>query len=275
MWEKAMSDGLTAERILEFRENGVVVLRNVFSDWVDVLARGVDVNMNKPGPHGRVYPSETGGRFLSDYCNWQRIPEYKDFVENAPAGEIAAALMGASKAQLFHEHVLVKEASTDIPTPWHQDLPYYPVSCDKTCSLWIPLDPIPLDRSPTFVEGSHLWGKLYKPRRFNGDALNDEDGLELLPDIDAALEEDPDAYAIRAWEMQPGDAIAFDYRTIHGAPPNRSAGQSRRAFSLRLVGEGARFVRKDALTTSPPFPDVELADGDPLTGPEFPTLWRE
>ena len=46
----------------------------------------------------------------------------------------------------------------------------------------------------------------------------------------------------------------------------------RRAFSLRLVGEGARFRRKEGLITSPPSPDVTLADGAPLEGDAFPVL---
>lgn len=265
---------LTQQIIKCFREEGVALLRGVFSDWVSRLADGVDTNMAHPGPDGRVYHSDAGGRFLSDYCNWYRIPEYRDFLENSDVGAVGAALMRASSAQLFHEHVLVKEASTSIPTPWHQDLPYYSVACEQTCSLWIPLDPIPLDRSPRFIAGSHLWGKLFKPRRFNGDALNEGDGLEILPDIDAALAEDPNAYPLRFWEMAPGDAIAFDYRTVHGAPPNKSEGQSRRAFSVRLVGENARFMRFDSRLTSPPFHAITLAHGAPLTGPEFPTLWR-
>ena len=48
--------------------------------------------------------------------------------------------MDSQQVQLFHEHVLVKEAATSVPTPWHQDAPYYCVDSNKTVSMWIPLD---------------------------------------------------------------------------------------------------------------------------------------
>ena len=70
-----------------------------------------------------------------------------------------------------------------------------------------------------------------------------------------------------------GDVIAFDYRTVHGAPPNTSRTKQRRAFSLRLVGDNARFVRHEGRTTSPPFPDVTLKHGAPLEGVDFPILY--
>ena len=136
--------------------------------------------------------------------------------------------------------------------------------------MWIPLDDVPRERTLEFVAGSHFWGKLYRPQRFNGQALNENDGLEEIPDIDAHR----DDYDIRGWPLSPGDAVVFDYRVVHGAPPNNSATSQRRAFSLRLVGNDARFIRRDEIVTSPPFPDVELRHGDLLEGPEFPVLYR-
>jgi ectoine hydroxylase-related dioxygenase (phytanoyl-CoA dioxygenase family) len=252
-----------------FQADGVAVIRGAFTDWVKKLRAGIAYNIEHPGPSGRSYKGETGGgRFLSDYCNWQRIPEYREFIFKSPAAEIGRQLMGSKAVQLFHEHVLVKEPEAGVPTPWHQDGPYYCVQCPQTVSLWIPLDDVPRERTLEFVAGSHRTGKLFQPQFFNGKPLNEDDGLEALPDIDA----NRDAFDIRGWELAPGDAVAFDYRTIHGAPANNSATAQRRAFSLRLVGDGAIFVRHEGFTTSPPFPDVTLENGAPLTGEEFPIL---
>ena len=41
--------------------------------------------------------------------------------------------------------------------------------------------------------------------------------------------------------MQPGDAVAFHYRTLHGARGNFTD-RRRRAFSLRFVGDDARAM---------------------------------
>ncbi|MCR9255936.1 MAG: phytanoyl-CoA dioxygenase family protein [Alphaproteobacteria bacterium] len=265
----AATTTLDAETLAAYRKHGAVVLRGVFTGWVDALRDGVDFNFAHPSPDGKIYQGDEGkGRFLSDYCNWRRIPAYRDFIFNSPAAALAGQLMDSRRVQLFHEHVLIKEAATAVPTPWHQDAPYYCVAGPKTVSLWVPLDPVPRDRSLEFIAGSHLWDKRFQPQRFNGQALNDGDGLEGVPDIEG----DRDRYDILGWAVEPGDAIAFDFRTVHGAPANTSKTAMRRAFSLRLVGDDIRFVRQEGIVTSPPFREVTLADGAPLEGEAFPVL---
>ena len=263
-----MTQHLAPETKQEFQDKGVTVLRGHFSDWIETLRDGIDYNMEHPAPNVRNYKADEGGRFFVDYCNWDRIKEYREFIFKSPVAEIGAELMGSNSVRLFHEHVLVKTPKTGIPTPWHQDLPYYCLNATQTVSIWIPLDEVPRERSMEFVAGSHLWGKFYRPQRFDGTALNEDDGLEELPDIDGNRGD----YDIVGWGLSLGDALAFDYRTVHGAPPNNSQTAQRRAFSLRLVGDDATFARREGITTSPPFEQVTLKHGDPLDGPEFPIL---
>lgn len=266
-----MTGRLDQLTVQDFQNKGVAVLRGLFSDWVEVLRAGVAANMAEPNPDVRIYRGgDGGGRFFVDYCSWQRISQYRDFIFNSPVAEIAAELMDSEKVQLFHEHVLVKEAQAGVATPWHQDMPYYCVEGPKTISIWLPLDDVPRERAPEFVAGSHLWGKHYRPQRFNGQPLNENDDLEEIPRIDA----NRDGYDIVGWQLTPGDAVAFDFRTIHGAPANHSTSSARRAFSLRLVGDGVRFVRRRGIVTSPPFDQVTLRHGDPLTADEFPLVYR-
>ena len=264
-----MGTYLHNDQINEFNEKGVTVLRGVFKDWVETLRAGIAANMDEPDPNARIYKGEQGeGRFFVDYCNWDRIAQYEDFIFNSSAAAIAGELMQSEKVQLFHEHVLVKEAQTGVPTPWHQDAPYYCVDGPKTVSLWVPLDNVPQETTLEFLSGSHKWGKFYRPQRFDGSALNEHDTLENIPDINANREQ----YNIEAWAVAPGDAIAFDFRTVHGAPANKNPHSERRAFSLRLLGDGIRFARREGIVTSPPFKQVTLQDGDALVGPEFPML---
>ena len=250
-----------------FELDGAVPIRGCFEPWVDSLRRGVEYNIAHPGPDVRDYRDEAGGRFFGDYCNWSRIPEYREFLFESPAADIARALMRSRVARLFHEHVLVKEVQTGIPTPWHQDLPYYCVDTDRSCSLWLVLDPVPLETCAEFVAGSHRWGKLYRPERFNRSPLNEGDPLDAPPDIDARRED----YDILRWALEPGDAVAFTFRTLHGAPPNRSRHRRRRTLSSRWVGDGATFADRGGVT-SPPFREVKLAHGAPLEGPRFPVV---
>ncbi len=257
----------------EFQEHGVAVLRGVFGDWMECLRHGVERNLADPGPYTKGYTPEGGsGRVFGDYCNWQRIAEYEDFVRNSPAGAIAGQLMRSRHARFFHEHVLVKEPGTQERTPWHHDQPYYGVDAAKSCSLWIPLDPVPEDTCVEFVAGSHRWGRRFLPRMFSGeDYIRADADHEPIPDFDNHRAD----YDIRTWSLEPGDAIAFHFLTVHGAPPNLSSTRRRRAFSARWVGDDATYAVRSG-RTSPPFPELEgrLEHGDPLDVPEFPIVWR-
>lgn len=88
-----------------------------------------------------------------------------------------------------------------------------------------------------------------------------------MPDIDAHRA----AYRILAWAMEPGDAVAFNFRPVHGAPGNSSGQHRRRVFSARWVGQDAVFVDRKG-RGSPPMRHVTLADGAPLDGPDFPLV---
>jgi len=262
---------LSQEQIETFQRDGVVLLEGVFNDWIDTLRAGVDTNMRNPGPFGRDYLDDAeGGRFFGDYCNWNRIDEYRQFMFASPAPALAAELMRSDSVRIFHEHVLVKEPGTNKITPWHHDQPYYCVDGRQVCSMWIPLDPVAIETCPQFVAGSHDWGRWFLPRKFTGvDYDHDDAQLEPVPDIDA----NRDQYDIRSWALKPGDAIAFHYLTIHGAPANLSD-QRRRGFAARWLGDDTKYAKRSG-ETSPPFPglDERLQVGDPLTTEEFPLVF--
>lgn len=261
------------ETVTTFQRDGAVVLRGVFAEgWLDRLARGIELNLNHPGPMAIRYTGEDQpGRFFGDYCNWKRFPQYRYFVMGSPAAAIAARLMGSGLAQFFHEHVLVKEPGTEEPTPWHHDLPYYCVDGEQTVSLWTPLDPVPESVCPQFVAGSHGWGKLFYPRMFKDGNDYDYTGTdyEPVPDIDGAR----DSYEILSWSLEPGDTLAFNFKTLHNAPPNPGPGR-RRGFASRWLGDDVRYCERPG-RPSPPFPEmgVDLKPGDRMREDWFPVVW--
>jgi ectoine hydroxylase-related dioxygenase (phytanoyl-CoA dioxygenase family) len=55
-------------------------------------------------------------------------------------------------------------------------------------------------------------------------------------------------YPVLEWAMQRGDAVAFHYRTLHGARGNFSPAR-RRAFSLRFVGDDAVYATRPGRTS--------------------------
>ncbi|WP_439815630.1 phytanoyl-CoA dioxygenase family protein [Zavarzinia sp. CC-PAN008] len=253
-----------------FRTDGAVALRGAFTDWVETLRAGLVRNMAEPGPFAKVYTTNGApGGFFGDYCNWDRIPEYRSWVFDSPAASYARSLMGSKTARFFHEHVIVKEPGTREPTPWHHDLPYYCVEGQQSVSMWVALDPVPKSVCVEYVAGSHAWGKRFLPRKFSGvDYDRPGEVLEPMPDLDAMR----DQLNILSWDLEPGDAIAFHFLTLHGAPGNLGSNR-RRGFAARWVGDDAVFALRSG-EVSPPFPGVadRLKDGEPLSGPEFPLV---
>lgn len=259
---------LTQDQIDSYRRDGAVLIKGLFRDHVDTLRAGVDRNMADPGPHAaeNLKPGE-GGRFFDDYCNWTRIDAFRKVIEDSPALAVAADLMGASRVQVFHDHVLVKEPGTSKPTPWHQDGPYYFVEGRQTVSFWSPLDPV-REASLRLVAGSHLWDRPVLPTRWLAESsfYPNEQDYRPVPDPDA------EGMTILEWPMEPGDAVAFHFNTLHGARGNDSTNR-RRAFSLRLVGDDARYVERPG-PTSPPFPGHGMNPGDRLREDWFPVLFE-
>ncbi|WP_306045967.1 phytanoyl-CoA dioxygenase family protein [Nioella sp. MMSF_3534] len=259
---------VTDQQIADYARDGAVFIKGLFADHVDTLRKGVERNMAEPGPYAaeNLLPGE-GGRFFDDYCNWTRIPEFEQVIRHSDAARVAGELMRSDSVQIFHDHVLVKEPGTSKPTPWHQDGPYYFVEGEQTVSFWSPLDPV-TDATLRLVAGSHKWPKPVLPTRWlKEDAFFPDEGAYIpVPDPDA------EGMTVLEWTMEPGDAVAFDYRTLHGARGNTSD-RRRRAFSVRFLGDDARFVERPG-RTSPPFPGHDMVPGQRLREDWFPVVWH-
>jgi ectoine hydroxylase-related dioxygenase (phytanoyl-CoA dioxygenase family) len=257
--------------IEQYRADGCVVIRGLFrADEVASVERGIERNLAEPGPLFGVASRENDpGRFVEDFCNWQRIDEYRRIAFDSRAADVAGDLMGGTTVRLFHDHLLVKEPGTRQPTPWHQDQPYYNVDGFDNCSMWMPVDAVPAESTLEFLAGSHL-GNWLMPRTFlTEQAKWFPDGtLDELPDIEA----NSDAYDIRGWALEPGDVVFFHMLTAHhayGVPGTRR----RRAFSLRFLGDDATHAPRP-WRTSPQFDGLEseLPAGAPMNHPLFPVL---
>ena len=261
-----MATQVTDEMIEAYQRDGVVLVKGLWADRVEVIRAGIERNMAEPGPYGaeNLKPGE-GGRFFDDYCNWTRIPEFEEVIRQSDVADVAAALMGSARVQMFHDHVLVKEPGTSKPTPWHQDGPYYFVGGRQTISFWSPMDPV-REASLRCVAGSHKWEREVLPTRWLSET-------NFYPDPEKYMAgPDPDAEGmeIREWAMEPGDAVAFNYGTLHGARGN-TTGNRRRAFSLRLLGDDVVYVERPG-RTSPPYPGHGMQAGQRLREDWFPYL---
>ncbi len=255
----------------DFLRDGAVCVRGAFTPVeVALVERGIERNLADPSDRALVASrTDDPGRFFEDFCNWQRIAEFGEFLRTSPAAAIAGDLMGSTTVRLFHDHLLVKEPGTRQRTPWHQDQPYYNVEGTGNCSMWMPVDPVDRASTVEFVAGSHR-GPWLMPRTFMDAQAKwfPEGSLEELPDVDG----NRGRFDILAWELEPGDAVFFHMLTLHAAG---GATGRRRAFSVRFLGDDAVHAPRP-WKTSPDFPGLadELPAGAPMEHELFPVLWR-
>ena len=157
---------LSQATIDSFQNDGIAFIPGLFKAHLDSLRMGVQKNIEEPGPYAAENLNEGEiGRFFDDYCNWQRINEFRNAAFDKNIAKAAALLMQSTTVQLFHDHVLVKAAGTLKPTPWHTDGPYYFVKGKKTLSFWVPLDPVK-KATLRMVTGSHKWPKPVLPTKW-------------------------------------------------------------------------------------------------------------
>ncbi len=150
---------LSPEQIEFYQKNRFIKLKNVFDKetlafYGEKISRKVqELNTNKdPLDQRDTY----GKAFLQIFNLWREDTDIKDFVFSKRLGRIAAELMQANGARIYHDQALFKEGGGGI-TPWHADQYYWPLATDKTVTAWIPLQAIPLEMGPLeFSAGSHV-----------------------------------------------------------------------------------------------------------------------
>ena len=129
------------------------------------------------------------------------------------------------------------------------------------------MDKVTKNSSPEFIAKSHNWTKNFLPTKFFGNSYEHIDkNFEKIPDIN----NNRDKYKILSYDLDPGDTIAFNFATVHGAPGNKS-NTIRRAFSARFTGDDARYIKRKG-EMSPPFPNINLKNNEILDSETFPVL---
>ena len=263
--------------IKSYQEDGAVLLKNVISrDWLDRVAAAIERDIVEPGPFCHSYePEDGGGRFHGNLRTWENDPEFHAYCFETDLPLIAARFFDASKVNLLYDQIFVKEPGTSNRTRWHNDQPYWPVRGWDVMSFWLALDPTTEENGRLeFVRGSHNWDRWFQPERFgeikdgaDNTSYDDNPDYEKMPDIEAAR----DDYDIIAWDMEPGDVIAFHGMAVHGAGGNQRDDIRRRGYTVRYTGDDAWFDTRPG--TSKPLWSPNLKDGDPMDDEMYPLIW--
>ena len=80
-----MKPTVTKDQVKRFQEDGVVLLEGFFpQEYIDSLSKGIQKNLEEPGPRKHVWNKESEGQYtLYDSDNWNRITEYKNFIQES------------------------------------------------------------------------------------------------------------------------------------------------------------------------------------------------
>jgi ectoine hydroxylase-related dioxygenase (phytanoyl-CoA dioxygenase family) len=236
---------ISAEEIETYHRDGVVLLPAMFdADWIDLLSRGLLANCNAPTNRSRVWDRDAEGRTMFyDSQAWQGVDEYRQFIFESPAAQIAAQLMGSAQINFYFDAVFVRSPGSQFSTPWHQDEPYWSVDGYDTCTIWMPLVPVKRENALAYVPGSHRLDSVFYQYNFgslNPDGKSDVDQVDFsdigemeIPDIDT----DPEKFGVVSWDMQPGDCIAFNSRIIHGGSGKLDEDRELRVFTSKWLGD--------------------------------------
>ena len=259
---------LTDKQFKDYQTDGVIVVKEVFKDWIKPLRNGFQKVLDNPSKHGRENVHENQGRFFEDYCNWEKINEFKDCIFNSPGAQIVSEATNSKFVQIFHDHIFIKDSGTNKETPWHQDMPYYCVNGNSTGSFWIPLDEVDKKNNLQLILGSHKWPKLIRPTKWSNNQswYKDNNPFMDIPSLDKFKEK------ILIPELSLGDAVLFNFKTVHGSTGNNTS-KSRRAFSMRFIGDDVTYIDRGG-PTSPPFEGINLKTGDQMRKDWFPIVFN-
>jgi phytanoyl-CoA hydroxylase len=258
--DQSLDYPLTAEQVEFYRRNGYVRLPDVLTpEELDAARRGVDeaVRKREELSQSNLVDSDYARVFVQMVNLWQVSDILRPCVLSAKLASIAKRLSGFQSVRLWHDHALVKMPGDSKPSPWHQDLPYWPHDRSGSLSCWMALDDVTEENGCMwFVPGSHQWGRL-EPI-----SLTDpQDIFSLVPDP-AGKDFTPVPQPLKAGSCTFHDSLLFHY-----AGPNRTE-RPRRALITIYMENGTRYTAAPHCVTDP----LGLKAGDALEGDLFPVL---
>ncbi|SDW90891.1 phytanoyl-CoA dioxygenase family protein [Paenibacillus sp. CF384] len=253
---------LQQEKIAFYRQNGFVQLDGVISEeelrelrLCADEAMHVEVSQStQPDKTNRGYYRVLNQRFNT----WRDHGGMSRFSLSRRLGDMARQLTGADGIRVFHDHLLYKMPGDSKPTPWHQDLPYWPMKERGALSIWLPLDDVDeRNGCMMFVPGSHQVGKLNAV-----DLVNPQD-LYAFEESESVRNTRPVVVPMKA-----GSCTFHDGLTFHYAHANLTD-KPRRVLAIIFMPDGTIYTGQPHILCDL---DPSLVAGAPIAGPLYPKL---
>jgi Phytanoyl-CoA dioxygenase (PhyH) len=202
-----------AEAVARLRKDGFVKLPGVLRPET-IAAYEPDITGTLFEHNTQSLPLEERSTYHKAFLQvtnmWPRNEAVQRFVFSPRLAKIAADLLEVDSVRLFADQGLYKEPGGGV-TPWHADQYHWPLSSDRSITVWVPLQETPREMGPlSFAIGSHL---LQLGRNIE---ISDESEAAIQAAVDAAgLEVEDGPYAL-------GEVSYHLGWTFHHANPNRT-----------------------------------------------------
>jgi len=260
---------LSSEELAAFEEDGALCARALLDDeTVDTMRVALEDVLSGTSVLAKGQVSRPDDGFHGDIFVWKLHDAFRDMAWFSPLPALAHQILGSMTVNFFYEQFFVKRSGSPVATPWHQDIPFWPVAGSQIVSFWITLDPVTRESSGLeFVRGSHRWEQRYKAVTPNYDPYMMDTDLPAAPDFGEQRGE----VELLGWDMEPGDVLIFGPVVAHGSGGNHSNEHDRRALAFRYSGDDVVYAPRHA--TMPLLWDHGLEPGERLAGPLFPQVW--
>ncbi|MFC5649101.1 phytanoyl-CoA dioxygenase family protein [Paenibacillus solisilvae] len=252
---------MTEEQIRFFQENGFVQVDDMLSPAeVEELREHLNEVMGSTNGHS-TQTSERGNTYFN-VLN-QRVNTWRDhggmarFILSERLADAARQLSGYAGIRLFHDHALFKMPQDSKPTPWHQDLGYWPMNEQRALSIWIALDDVDEHNGcMMFVPRSQQIKNLKNIDLVNAQDIFQQEGAAGIDRNTAAI--------VR---MKAGSCTFHHGLTFHYAHANQTD-QPRRALAIVYMEDGTTFSGARHICTD----GQPLKQGEIIRGGLFPKL---
>lgn len=266
------STGVVSEAaVAALQADGVVCLRNFLpTEDIPSIHAGCDEAMANPTYQATTIGEPGGPSFFYDFDVSERIEAFRRLRDDTPMADIAMQLMQSATVTRYFDNLFVKEGGGGAASPWHEDASFQRVIGRDSVNFWVAFDPIPGRTALQYLAGSHLrdepiylMGHFDDGGSYNGVITNNRVPSRSTTELGAEFER-------VWWDLEPGDALVWFHRTLHGAPAN-TLGIPRRAIAYIWLGDDA-FYDASPGYTDPDFPDPILGHGDRFFSERFPKV---
>jgi ectoine hydroxylase-related dioxygenase (phytanoyl-CoA dioxygenase family) len=252
---------LAEEQIEFYQQNGYIQLFDVLTpDELEDVRQSLDelMGVKLEKAFDRVGSNPEYDKVFYQKVNlWREHEGMKRFVFSPKLADVARRLARAKGIRLWHDHALVKMPGDSKPSPWHQDLPYWPMNEEGALSCWMALDDVDeTNGCMAFIPGSHRVGRLEPINLINPQDIFGFEASGRLQGVKPA-----------PMPMKAGSCTFHNGLTFHYAFPNQRD-KPRRAMIVIYMPDGTTYSGKRHICTD----GLGLEIARPIAGEVFPLL---